>query len=146
MTEKQKNDIINALKRLERIGSESSRTNQKLREAVEVVADKIIDLFPEGVDLPRRLKIVEEQDEDPQEGSYYLLAYEDPDESGAYAYGGTIHRVSGGEISTIYRFAQDLADGLMNELAEWLEKWNAQCEKTADMLKELAEKELKKKQ
>ena len=65
MTEKQKNDIINALKRLERIGSESSKTNQKLREAVEVVADKIIDLFPADKLLPRRLKVIEEQDQDP---------------------------------------------------------------------------------
>lgn len=145
MTEKQKNDIINALKRLERIGSESSKTNQKLREAVEVVADKIINLFPAGKLLPRRLKIVEEQDEDPQYGPDYLLVYSDPDESGPYS-DDVEHRVSGGEIGTIYRFAQDLAGGLMNELAEWLEKWNAQCEKTADMLKELAEKELKKKQ
>ncbi len=145
MTEKQKNDIINALKRLERIGSENSKTNQKLTEAVEVVADKIINLFPADKLLPRRLKIIEEQDEDPQYGPYYLLVYSDPDESGPHN-GNVVRRVSGGEIGTIYRFAQDLAGGLMNELAEWLEEWNAKCGATADMLKELAEKELKKKQ
>jgi hypothetical protein len=39
----EKNSIINSLKRLERVGSETSRVTQKLKKSVEDVAKKILD-------------------------------------------------------------------------------------------------------
>jgi hypothetical protein len=133
------NSIINSLKRLERAGSENSRTTEKLREAAAEVANKIVEMVPlslideEGpkgavVSLPRGYVIEERtgnnasfryltRDGDPLWESRYLDAKENHYQGGDFnCWIGAANR------DDILRFSKDIATGLLNEIATWLEE------------------------
>jgi hypothetical protein len=119
------NSIINSLKRLERLGSENSRLTQKAREAANDIEDKITELMPEGISLPKNYKIIDKN------GAKYLIQQEKyygakangtiikEDEEGYIDYG---YRVNDGTRGVILEFAQDIANGLLEEFADFMQK------------------------
>lgn len=122
--------IINALKRLERAGSEHSRTTAKLVTAANTLADHIIGqliemerdatsdlvaVLPQGVRYcvgPRRLCLGEDElGEDIAVGSETTTR------------------------SSALNFAHIVASGWLEQMAGWLEQQNAANEKAAGALK-----------
>jgi hypothetical protein len=145
MTEQQENEgngIINSLKRLERAGSENSRTTQKLKEATYKVADEIAlrvakagssdgqsylysDLYDEL--LPRDYFVTSSN------GSSFrpeLCYCKDRRKFAVVRYS------KRGEPSReqIQGFAKDIATGLLDEIATFLEQRAQENEQAATTL------------
>ncbi len=102
-------DIINALKRLERAGSEDSRQTKKLVRSAETIGDYIATFCPaeatgwdgeEGVDLPRGYCV------SPTTG--HLCC-------------GNWPQVGADRVRAL-AFADDIASGWLDELSAWLEE------------------------
>lgn len=121
--------IIDAVKRLERSGQEHSKTTEKLREAAREVAGLIIRIVPEGETLPRGYLVVDTE----RDG---LLLVQGVDNSGCPVYING-RGYSGGLGYTpdfslepsrddVLIFARAIANGLIEEIAEWLEQRNAE--------------------
>lgn len=150
-------DIINAVKRLERAGDENSKATKKLHQAAYDVAQLIIKIAPAGVKLPRGYKVKHLRS---NVGSADFLtiwqptAREDtyserPDLEGETLWidgqGGYLHRdfgawVPGQTRAGSLKFAKDVAEGLLDEIAEFLEKRQAESEQAATVLEQAAEK------
>jgi len=117
------NSIINALKRLERAGSENSRATQKLYDAAIEVACFIEKNVPAGVDLPRGYKVKEVRS---NIGTALFLVketdfeFEYIDGLGDYLHGDYNCLIPGQKRATILKFAEDVATGLLNEISEFL--------------------------
>ena len=126
-------NIINALKRLERAGSEHSRTTEKLVQAADQLADHIIETSLMSLernaytgdviaDLPRAYYAV-----GPRRivlGRYVL----EPQDSSVGS--GTATRMSA------LAFAQDIATGWLEELSSWLEQRAAEDEAAAETIEQ----------
>ena len=115
------NDVVNALKRLERAGSEHSRTTDKLREAAAEVAKFIEGNVPVGMELPRGYIVLRD------DGSSYLMTPEVEEVSGQYCYPCQYALYPGGSKpfptrAALHEFAKDIADGWLDEVAEMLER------------------------
>ncbi len=125
MSENEKPNVINALKRLERAGSEESRATAKLREAAGAIADHIAELIPdaEGIVLPY---------------GYVVEGYND---SGTYlrylrdAYANT----TGATRDDSLQFARDIADGWLDALGSWLEQRSSESAEAVAVLQRAAE-------
>lgn len=113
------NSVINALKRLERAGSETSRTSAKLIAAAGMAGERVASVVlaavaAERAELPRGYAALSQfgwlpegprlafRRYPPNGGDYYLVVVTE-DRSAACA------------------FAADIASGLLDELAAWLE-------------------------
>ena len=96
-------NVIDALKRLERAGSENSRATAKLMEAAGAVSAVVVAMVPSGIDLPQRYMV--------RAGA---LASWAPWEDGGMV------RVDRDRDRAL-AFARDIAEGWLGELAEWLE-------------------------
>lgn len=129
-----KPSVVDALKRLERAGSEHSRTTEKLIQAADQLADYIIEtaLIPLErnapytgdviADLPRAYYAV-----GPRRivlGGYVL----EPQDSSVGS--GTATRMSA------LAFAQDIATGWLEELSSWLEQRAAEDEAAAETIEQ----------
>jgi len=140
------NSIINAVKRLERAGSEHSRATQKLYEAAREVASLIEAQVPAGVKLPRGYYVKEICS---NVGCADFLCIKIPleyagtqhyeetryiDGIGRYLHGDFHCWVPGQDRATVLKFAEDIADGLLDEIAEWLEARAAKAEQAAEVL------------
>lgn len=150
------NSIINALKRLERAGSENSRATEKLHEAARIVASQIITVAPLYILLPRGYWV---RKMNSNIGSEYFLVkstsvknppYELGDDmrgphewdlidywidgTDSYLHGDFQCRVPGQNREGSLRFAKDIADGLLDEIADFLEKRKAESEKNTQTL------------
>lgn len=135
--------IIDDLKRLERVGSESSKATKKLREACVNVSEKILEQIedlPVGTNLPRNYRKVARKGRfGGQLITRHFLAYvSDNNEYGIEAE--TI--VNGGVEKGYYvaddvmngnwiqktprwlclQFSRDVATGLLKDISEFLEK------------------------
>jgi hypothetical protein len=111
-------NVINSLKRLERAGSEQSRTTEKLLDAAHILSQHVVEHLPHDVQLganvygdemverllPRDIAIDRQRQ----------LAYWDH----------MIDRYVAVDSSRemALHFAHDIADGWLNELAAWLEE------------------------
>ena len=110
--EDQDNSVINALKRLERAGSEDSKTTQKLIGAADRLADHICGVLSDFVlgsaNLPRGYFTVQP--------GVIALAYQWTDKR-------ILHYVGhcNADRETALHFAHDIATGWLDELAEWVE-------------------------
>ena len=138
-------DIINAVKRLERAGDENSKATKKLHEAAREVAYKIEAVAPVGVLLPRgyrveRVKSNVGSDEfltlrgdrdEYQRGEYHYYWI---DGCGRYLHGDFHAEVPAQTRTGSLRFAKDVAEGLLDEIAEFLEQRKAESEKAAEVL------------
>lgn len=145
------NSIINSLKRLERAGSEASAATAKLREAAREVAQKIVDICPAdavGVELPRGYRVMSVHSNIASE--YYLVVpgTGDADEDGwgesarmldvlsdHYQHRDFNSPVNAATRGDVLQFAADIANGLLAEIAAWLEARTGESEKaTAQLL------------
>ena len=105
--------VINALKRLERAGSEHSKTTEKLVEAARIVAEQLVALLPDGVTLREFRGDYERTDDD------RLLVQV---ELGSWARLTGVSTVTSYQRRAALKFAEDLAGGLLDQVASYLEK------------------------
>jgi len=140
--------IVDSLKRLERAGSENGRATKKLHEAACEVAEAIEKVVPAGVKLPRGYRKVERKsnissseflvkevrcdrdDPDDRYGwkSYYI------DGTGGYLHGDFNARIPAQTREGSLLFARDVAEGLLDEIAEFLEQRAGTADAAADGL------------
>ena len=135
------NSIINAVKRLERAGSENSRATKKLFDAARKVAELIEDQVPAGVKLPRGYYVKRISS---NIGSAEFLCCEVVGEYGpenryvdgidGYLHGDFHCWLPGQDRDTVLKFAEDVATGLLGEIAEWLEARAAKAAEAAGVL------------
>jgi hypothetical protein len=141
-------DVINAVKRLERAGDENSKATAKLHEAARNVAALIINRVPVGVQLPRGYRVKKVKSN--VGSAEFLTLRGEQGEYGEYDYywidgtGGYLHRDFNAAIPAqtragSLRFAKDIAEGLLNEIAEFLEQRKAESESAAAALAQAAE-------
>jgi len=143
-------NIISAVKRLERAGSENSRTTQKLFEAARQVAELIKDMVPAGARLPRGYYVKKVHS---NVGSCSFLCRDFPgdypgeavtryvDGIGSHLHGDFHCWIPGQDRNTVLKFAEDIATGLLDEIAEWLEKRTAENQKATEALLKAKEEE-----
>jgi len=123
-------NLNSALARLERAGSEHSRCTAKLREACVLVADAICDTLPpldeyRAVDLPRGYFYDWPGCDRRVEVALYASAHGDDPEVAINCDGSS----RGALLLTRHvalQFAGDVATGLLDEIAEWVERRAAQ--------------------
>lgn len=129
---------IDALKRLERAGSENSRATKKLLDACVVIAQQIEAACPVGVSLPRGYEVVERHS---NVGSALYLLTDRPDCGGEYVDGNGIYLhgdffcwipQTTREVALV--FAHDIADGLLDEITDFLEARARETEESAAVL------------
>ena len=143
-------DLISAVKRLERAGDENSKATKKLHEAAKTVAYLIEAQAPVGVKLPHgysveRVKSNVGSDEfltvphdkvnEFGEREYFWI-----DGCGRYLHGDFHAQVPGQTRAGSLKFAKDVAEGLLDEIAEFLEKRKEESESAATVLEQAAEK------
>ena len=131
------NSVINALKRLERAGAESSITTLKLREAVRDLAaaiatdlDSIAHDCPEGQyawTLPRGYTL------EPLRNGALLCAPTDGGTDRAELLNSTPIVVPPSRTAAL-QFAHDIATGWLDELAQWVEDRTEDAGEAADVL------------
>lgn len=131
---KENNSIINALKRLERVGDENSRVTQKLKEACFILAKQISENVPSRVGLPRGYFVeTYTTNTSPSDTFDYQLLkrYFDDDSKRLEIDYKTIIDFEDETTSrtACLEFAADIADGLLTEIADWLEARKAESEK-----------------
>jgi hypothetical protein len=146
------NSVINALKRLERAGSENSRATQKLHEAADKVAQAIINAVPRhlhGSWLPRDYRIVKITANIGE--ARYLVKKGDTDDwgnrhdywidgSGGYLFGDFNCPVPEQTREGSLLFAKDIADGLLDMISQHIEESQAKIFSATVVLEATAEK------
>lgn len=135
------NSIINAVKRLERAGSENSKATQKLFEAALDVAYLIEKTVPVNVQLPRGYKVIRRYS---NSGSELFLINSDGeyiDGTGRYLHGDFNCWIPEQKREAILDFAADIADGLLDEIAEFIEQQARKANEAAELLENSKEKE-----
>jgi hypothetical protein len=141
------NSIINSLKRLERVGSESSKATEKLKDACIEMADYITSLsgiadrvadIPDGlIELPRGYAVGWPGCD--RRSDVYL--YSAPN-SNHY---GLRHAISSRDADLrgtlgldryiALKFAADIASGLLDEIADWLESRTKKDNEASEQIK-----------
>jgi hypothetical protein len=125
-------DTIDALKRLERAGSENSKATAKLHEAASELAGRIIKAVPANVTLPRDYRVVKVKS---NVGEESFLVHGQADEldydhwidgTGKYLHGDCHCDIPPQTREGSLQFAKDIAEGLLDEIAEFLDQ--RQCE------------------
>ncbi len=108
--------IIDSLKRVERAGDENSRATQKMFDAVHAVADLIADDITKFT-WSRTFTIAGRTRTYAVVSGRYLAIQEQDD------YSGNEHFVTdrNWDRTQALAFAADIADGLLDQIAEWLE-------------------------
>jgi hypothetical protein len=123
--------LLDSLNRLQRAGDEGSKATAKLHEAASDVARKIREIAPEGVRLPRgymvlrvrsnissTTRLVKETGEKDQWGESQLLWI---DGDGTYLHGDFNAEIPAQTRAGSLAFAKDIAEGLLDEIAAFLE-------------------------
>lgn len=148
------NSIINSLKRLERAGEENSKTNEKLKIATKEVADFIvaqfnidpISDFEEGFiyyfDLCDGYYISFYGNSTHfkkylQKGSYFLNSCDDDIRYWSCYYYRPVEPIHKGGC---LKFADDLSNGLLDKIADIIEKENIICKSASDIFEKEIEK------
>lgn len=133
--------IVNALNRLQRAGSESSRCTEKLHDAASEVADQICKAVYQaravGKRLPRGYRVVNVKS---NVGNSDFLVWESAkrdefgypeslwiDGTGNYLHGDFHAEVPKQTREGSLRFAKDVSEGLLDEIAAFLEGLSAQA-------------------
>ena len=132
MTQEKTNSIINALKRLDRAGDENSKATEKLKVAASEVADRIIGTVPIGVSLPRNYTAVRCRS-NVGTCEYLIKDYEGTREEWINGYGGYMHGdfncwIPDQTRQGVLQFARDVSEGLIDEIAKFLEKRKRESE------------------
>lgn len=117
-------NVINALKRLERAGSEHSRTTEKLVQAADQLADYVIGQLPrEDCDLPGGWRF--DYCSQSLVCAYYQADTDDTSVGNGYA----------NRWGALW-FAQAIARGWLEELSSWLEARAAEDEAAAETIEQ----------
>ena len=132
-------DIMSAVKRLERAGAENSRATKKLHESVRRVAALIEESCPNNVTLPRGYRVVNIKS---NIGNGDFLVTSAPGEYGEEVvyidgYGGYFHGdfncwIPGQTRSVSLQFAKDVAEGLLDEIGDFLEARQQKTDRAAE--------------
>jgi len=142
---------MNSLQRLQRAGDNGSKATKKLHEAAEAVADEICKSVYRakavGVRLPRGYRV---RNVKSNVGNNDFLVYDPtkssgdewdsyPDEIwidgiGSYMHGDFHCWIPEQTREGSLRFAKDIAEGLLDEIAAFLEARDAEAEKAATAL------------
>jgi len=144
----QNNSIINSLKRLERVGSETSRVTEKLKEACNGVAIKIVEQlesYCEDVTSPtpgefREITIPENYRMikiDTEDTTRWTLIVPSQDVWEDHPYGRSLAYYTG-DITRqdALRFSKAISEGLLEKIADWLEGKKAIAEKALKKIEE----------
>lgn len=121
-------DLINALARLERAGSENSKATAKLHWAATIVAEEIEKNVPTGVWLPRDYKVIRHNSNIGsdlflvQGRAQYGEVHHYIDGIGGYLHGDFNCSIPPKTRTGSLKFAKDVSAGLLEEIAEFLEK------------------------
>lgn len=121
-------NLINALARLERAGAENSKATAKLHEAIKVIAAQIKDSVPSNTDLPRGYQVYSSNT------AYYLGKQGDFIEP--YGERDWIKIDWSQSRKASLQFAKDVADGLLDEIAAWLEERAAKATEMTTVLEQ----------
>lgn len=141
------NSVINALKRLERAGSENSRAIKKLHEAAAKAAQAIIDAVPihmVGEWLPRDYRVVCHRS---NVSRAYFLVRETESENyyidglGGYLHGDLGTWIPGQKREGSLLFAKDVSDNLLGMIAQHIEESMAKITTAADILENINQKD-----
>lgn len=132
--------VIDAIKRLERAGAENSVATQKLKEAAKAVADLIIKEVGERHELPRDYRIISKRST--LGGALFLVhrgeyEFEFINGCGKYLHGDFNSYVPAQTRSACLKFAADIADGLLDEISEQLEREAEAQKAAAEMLEKV---------
>ena len=143
--------IVDSLKRLERAGSERSRATEKLREAAAAVALEIIRHVPPGVELPGWYVVRRLTSNVGSEFFLVLPGFHEPgswenggpesadayiDGTGGYLHGDFSCSIPAPSRAALLRFAADIAGGLLGEIADFIEKRNAEDARATECLED----------
>ncbi len=144
--------LIDSLKRLERAGSENSRATAKLHQAVREVADLIEHTVPHNVMLPWGY-IVEDRESNIGATTLLFRRSDEYDEwtgkpilecvdydGGRWLHGDFNADMTGyGQTREVsLRFAADIASGLLDEIATFIEARGSEAEEAAKHLEAVA--------
>jgi len=121
-------NIIDSLKRLERVGSETSVVTLKLKKSVESVAYKLYEVM-DYVDIdptrPSPTKVLGKLYTD---GKYLFWDWD----GNMYGYNYHDYNLRSGETwvarSVALHFAQAIAEGFLDKISDWLEEQKAKTE------------------
>ncbi len=119
--------IIDDLKRLERVGSETSRVTEKLRKAASRVAGEIVKSIPDECHgyLPRGYSIANVYSQNMNSGESYLVNAGGQwlETSGGYLFGDfNCPLPDSPSRQSLLDFARDISDGLLAEIADWIDE------------------------
>lgn len=138
-------NVVNAVNRLTRAGSEDSRATAKLHEAANAVALLIEQECPVGVALPRGYMVRRVRS---NVGSETYLTWGDArydgdevwiDGTGRYLHGDFNAAIPDQTRAGSLMFAKDIADGLLDEIAALLEALAVEADRAAGVLAEKAD-------
>jgi len=129
------NSIINAVKRLERVGEENSVTIKKLKEATEKVAKKLNELIRPNMTFP----YLDDNFHKIVRSLYYfdgMLIWDYDGEAQSYTIDDYLLRPTTGYVkrAVALDFAKAIADGMLDEIADWLEKKTKQNQEAIEKL------------
>jgi len=115
-------DVIDALKRLERIGSENSKTTEKLISAAKQLAEKIVEQYGPG--LGEAVSIVEfiQESGSSIEDEFQVRRFKYEIRSGRLYNAGSYEFVDEGR-DAVLRFSKDIAEGLLDPIIDNLVKY-----------------------
>lgn len=126
-------NIIHSLKRMERLGGENSRLTQKAKEAADELAKQIAESIPFAGKLPEDYRIISYSED-------FLIKetrcpnyekFEEFEVNGSVYLGNKIY---GGNREVVLQFAKDIANGLLDKFADFVEKKNALAKKSIEIL------------
>lgn len=137
--------IIDTIKRLERARSGGSRAGATVRQAAADVARFIMDSVPIGSDLPRGYGTIERRSSTGGSATFLVSPPGDPDECGnrvshyingwdGYLHGDFRCELREPSRECVLDFARDIAEGLLDEIAAWLDARAAEDEAAAAQL------------
>ena len=119
-------EIIDALKRLERIGSENSKTVEKVKQAADRLSKHLLSVVPEDAErLPRGYIVLNRSAE-------RVLAID-----------GESPEVVSHSRHAALRFAEDVATGWLDDLADWLQAQATESESAVQALSQVSLRRVK---
>jgi hypothetical protein len=137
-------NVITALKRLERAGSEDSRTTEKLRQAARLLSEHVVSQLTDNVIGECRLRREPDHDEpapDRELPRGYALMKRYKADGSNYLVLANWREPAGWvpvdhDRQSALAFARDVANGWLDELAGWLEARAAEAASAAQTLEQ----------
>jgi hypothetical protein len=121
-------NVIDALKRLDRAGAESSRTSKKLIDAAITLANAVGEKCPTYVELPRNYQVVKLGTQDAGYNWYLAKMNTQNHEEGNAVFGnpsnynGYWDYFGKANRADALQLAKDIAEGWLDEIGSFLEK------------------------